>query len=42
MFQIVHLMFQYRTLIKKKTTIQKYKTLNNSDLQILAQKMIFK
>jgi len=42
MFQIVHLMFQYRTLIIIKTTIQKYKTLKNSDLQFLAQKMMFK
>lgn len=42
MFQIVHLMFQYRTLIKKKPIIQKYKTLKTSDLKILAQKMIFK
>jgi len=42
MFQIVHLMFQYRTLIKIKTKNQKHKALKFSDLILLAQKMIIK
>jgi hypothetical protein len=42
MFQIGHVMFQYRTLIPIKITAQRHKTFKNKNLIDLAQKMITK